>query len=104
MDSDDNAERVAREERLRLVLEYLVETESALPPAAIFRNLKLRGATFERRSVTYFLADLHDRGLVEKVDTTALESGRVVAVGQGEPGYWVATEAGRQLVEQDDSV
>lgn len=104
MDSDDNAERVAREERLRLVLKYLVETESALPPAVIFRNLKLRGATFERRSVTYFLGDLHERGLAEKVDTGALESGRVVAADHGEPGYWMATDAGRQLVEQDDSL
>ena len=104
MDSDDNAERVAREERLRLVLEYLVETESALPPAVIFRNLKLRGATFERRSVTYFLGDLHERGLVGKVDTDALESGCVVAVDQGEPGYWMATAEGRQLIETDEAL
>jgi len=98
MDCDDNPERVAREERMRLVLAYLVETESALPPAAIFRNLKLRGATFERRSVTNFLGELHERGLVQKVDTDALESGTVVAVDRSKPGYWMATEDGRELV------
>lgn len=98
MYSDDDRVNVAREERIQLVLGYLVESDSALPPAAIFRNLKLRGATFERRSVTNFLADLHDRGLVQKVDMDALDEGRIEVVSADEQGYWMATDKGIDAV------
>ena len=98
MHPDDDRANVAREERIQLVLAYLVESDSALPPAAIFRNLKLRGATFERRSVTTFLAELHERGLVQKVDMDALDEGRIEVVDTDEQGYWMATDEGIDAV------
>jgi len=88
MDSDDNLPEggdpssMGKEERKRMVLGLLVESGLELPPAVIFDNLKKRGATFERRSVDNYLAELREEGLVERTDESK--------------GYNVATEKGRE--------
>lgn len=88
MNSDDNLPvggdggSMGKEERKRMVLGLLVESGLELPPAVIFDNLKKRGATFERRSVDNYLAELREEGLVERTDESK--------------GYNVATEKGRK--------
>jgi len=89
-------ESMAKEDRKQLVLDILIESDLALPKAAIFRNLKVRGATFERRSVDNYLSELAEEGLVRKVDVEALESGEIVETDMSESGYFIATELGYQ--------
>ncbi len=95
-DDDD----MGKEDRKRQVLQLLAESGFALPPAAIFRNAKLRGATFERRSVNNYLDELVEEGLVAMVDPEALEEGRVEEADSNR-GYFMATEEGIATVESD---
>jgi len=96
-DEDD----MGKEDRKRQVLRLLVESEFALPPAAIFRNAKLRGATFERRSVNNYLDELVEEGLVAIVDPEALEDGKIEQ-SETNRGYFMATEAGREAIDEFD--
>jgi repressor of nif and glnA expression len=81
---------MTKEDRKRQVLDLLVDTEMALPPAVLFRNLKLRGATFEYRSVKTYLRELTEAGYVRKVSPDALQKGRLEDADEGE-GYYIAT-------------
>lgn len=100
MSFDEDASNVAREDRIERVLRLLVESDCALPPAAIFRNAKLRGADFERRSIDNFLEVLHSRGLVIKVAVDSLDEGAIEEVGLSEHGYYMATDAGRESLDE----
>jgi Fe2+ or Zn2+ uptake regulation protein len=72
--------------RAEAVLELLVASELALPPTPIYENLRLNGETFSKRTVHRKLGTLVEEGYAEKV-----------LDGQG---YYRATEAGRELVEE----
>lgn len=93
---------MGKEDRVMQVLEILANSECALPPVVIFRNAKIKGATFERRSVTNYLQELHGRGLVVKVDPESLENGNIVEIQLSEDGYYIATEEGREFLENED--
>jgi repressor of nif and glnA expression len=82
---------MTKEDRKQQVLDLLMETEMALPPAVLFRNLKLRGATFEYRSVKTYLAELTADGYVRKVSPKALHEGRLEEADSGE-AYYIATD------------
>jgi repressor of nif and glnA expression len=93
-----DASTMGKEERMRLVLEILDESQLALPPAVIFRNLKVRGATFERRSVNNYLEELSEQGYLRKVDPKHMEEGGYETVGPDETGYYIITEEGSEHV------
>jgi Fe2+ or Zn2+ uptake regulation protein len=59
---------MGKQDRKLQTLEMLVKADVALTPQVLFLNLKRRGATFERRSVTTYLNELKDAGYVEKID------------------------------------
>ena len=40
----------------------------AFTPYVLFRNLQLRGATFEERSVKRYVSELYDDGFLEKIE------------------------------------
>jgi repressor of nif and glnA expression len=92
---------MGREDRVDQTLRILVETDMAMPTMVIARNLKLRGATFEASSVRRYLHDLHDDGLVVKVDIEALDRREVVEVGNSDDGYWMASQQGRDRIKTD---
>lgn len=94
-DGDD----MGKEDRKRRVLKLLADSGLALPPAVIFRNVKLRGATFERRIINDYLKELAEDGLIEKVDPEALEEGEIESIDLSEEGYFVITEAGLDVFE-----
>jgi Fe2+ or Zn2+ uptake regulation protein len=71
--------------RAKAVLNLLVGSGLALPPTPIYENLRLKGETFSKRTVHRKLGTLVDEGYVEKV----LDG----------KGYYRATEAGRDLIE-----
>lgn len=58
---------MAKEERKQQVLKLLGESGVALTPYVIFKNLKMRGATFERRTLTNYLNELLDEGRIQKI-------------------------------------
>ena len=90
---------MGKEDRKRRVLSLLVETGLALPPAVIFRNVKYRGADFERRSVNNYLAELADDGLVMKIDPRSLEQAELQEIPMSDEGYFIATDAGIDFIE-----
>ena len=92
---------MSKEDRKGLLLEYLVHTGLALPPAVLYRNLRLKqNATFSEKTLHNYLDELGDAGLVKRIDPNAMEDRRVVEIDSGR-GYWMATEHGRE--EASDS-
>lgn len=87
---------MGKEDRKMQVLELLVESELALPPVVIFRNAKLRGATFERNTTNNYLNELADEGLIQKIDAKALNSGNIEKIETSQEGYFIATEKGHE--------
>jgi len=87
---------MGKEDRKMQVLSVLVDSDLALPPAVIFRNAKLRGATFERNSTDNYLRELLDEGYIQKVGPGKLEDGDLVEVPSSEEGYFIATESGHE--------
>lgn len=80
---------MGKEERVRMVLGLLVETQLHLPPNVILHNCKERGATFERRTVNRYLKELYDDGYVERVE--------------GTDGFYRATRDGEEYYYGDNS-
>lgn len=80
------------------VLETLVDSGCALPAVAVFRNAKLRGADFERRVVDSYLRELHERGLVMKVDSSSLDQGDIEEIDIDEEGWFTATDQGVEFL------
>jgi len=88
---------MGKEDRVMRVLGVLVESECVLPPVVIFRNAKIRGADFERRSIDNYLYDLYEDGYIRKLDPDALDNGDIVDMDWEESGgYYVATGAGER--------
>jgi len=84
---------VAKDDRIEMTRRLLVESGQAMPTQVILRNLKRRGATFERSTLQRYLKELVERGEVVKIDKAALDDRRVVEVDAGTEGYWIAADA-----------
>ena len=96
---------MGKSDRKDLVVQFLAETRLALPPAVLYRNLRLRhNATFSEKSLSNYLSELEADGLVKRVDPEALAKREVVAVGENERGYYLITEAGVEAAPDADSL
>lgn len=85
---------MGKADRKALVLEFLASTQLALPPSALFRNLRLRcNATFSESSLENYLAELEADGLVRRVDPEALADREIKELDDGR-GYWLISDAG----------
>ncbi len=94
-------DKMGKEDRKALVLQYLVHTRLALPTAVLYRNLRLRqNATFSESTLKNYLSELETEGLLKRIDPEAMTERKVVQVDDGR-GYWTATDRGRE--EADDS-
>ena len=94
-------DKMGKEDRKALVLQYLVHTRLALPTAVLYRNLRLRqNATFSESTLKNYLSELETEGLLKRIDPEAMTERKVVQVDDGR-GYWTATDRGRG--ETDDS-
>lgn len=60
-------EVMTKEARKRAVLRFLEDTGLALPPKAIFLNMKDRGATFSERTLNRHLPELEEEGLIRRL-------------------------------------
>lgn len=97
-----NPSNMGKEDRKRLVLEFMEEYPLALPPRAIYRNMKLLwSVTFSWRSTQTYLDEFEDEGLVMRVEKGPLDDGEVVEASEDSRAYYLITDAGRD--ELDDS-
>ena len=92
---------MSKADRKQLVLEYLAVTGLGLPPAVLYRNLRLRqNATFSQKTLHNYLEELAAEGLLMRIDPDAMEERELVEIDDGR-AYWMATDAGREAA--DDS-
>jgi len=89
---------VPKQDRVDELLEVLVNIDAAVSTVVLYRNARLRGARFARRTAANYLYDLHERGHAKKVDPEALERRELIVVESETSGYWMPTEAGREYV------
>lgn len=82
----ENTDDMGKEDRKRQILSLLDETDLALPPKVLHRNLRDRGATFSLNTVQRHLQEMLDDGYVEK---SLSES------------YYQITQEGRALLRGD---
>jgi hypothetical protein len=59
---------MGKQDRKLRTLELLVKCNLAVSKRVLFMNLKLRGATFERRSASTYVNELEDEGYVESIE------------------------------------
>lgn len=86
---------MGKSDRKELVLQFLARSQLALPPAVLYRNLRLRhNASFSEKSLGNYLSELEADGLVKRVDPKALEKRTIRTVGEDERGYYLITEDG----------
>lgn len=81
---------MAQQERRAFVLAVLEDSAVAMKSIDVFRNCKLRGATFEHRSTKNYLSQLIDSGDVLKVDSQGLGDGEIVEIETGDRGHFIA--------------
>ena len=86
-------------DREEAVLGLLAEIGEPLPPVLIYRILRVRGATFGRRSVMRYCSELGARGDLRKVDPEAMGDGELREQTGEKKGYWMITEQGRERVK-----
>ncbi|WP_254831605.1 hypothetical protein [Haloglomus salinum] len=91
-------EYVAKEDRKRRVLAFLVDTGMAMTRKVLYRNLRYNGADFSESSLKNYLKELRDDGLVERVDAKEYARGTLVSTDD-DPGYWLATADGAKEIE-----
>lgn len=87
-------------DRERVVLSLLAEVGEPLPPVLVYRILRVRGATFGRRSVMRYCSELGERGQLQKIDPVAMENGDLEQIDRSEKGYWMITDAGRERLAE----
>jgi len=87
-----------KKDREEVLLALLAEVGEPLPPLLIYRILRVRGATFGRRSVMRYCSDLGERGDMRKIDPQAMEDGELRELTTDDRGYWMITEQGRERV------
>lgn len=78
---------MAKEERKKQVLQLLADTDLSLTPYVILHNLKMRGATFERRTLANYLNELVDEGRIQRLDTSTT--------------MYQITQKGRESLQED---
>jgi hypothetical protein len=91
---------MGKAERKQVVLEFMASKGLALPPGAIFRNLKLhQGITFSEDSVENYLSEFVEDGLVERIRKQPLDDGEIEPASEDERAWYLITEAGIEAAE-----
>jgi len=93
---------MGQQERRAFVLQVLEQSGVAMKSVDVFRNCKLRGATFERRTTKNYLTQLVAEGDVLKIDSTALNDGEIVEIPTEDRGHFIAASVARQYQGEDD--
>ena len=92
---------MGKEERRARILAVLEDTGCAMKGVDVWRNAKLRGAEFERRTTANYLTELMETGDVVKVDTDDLDSGTLTKIDRSERGHFMAASAYEELHDSE---
>ena len=87
-----------KDDREEALLAIFAELSVPLPPVLVYRILRVRGATFGKRTVMRYCSDLAAEGLRRRVDPAAMEDGRLEPISSEQKGYYLITEQGRDRV------
>jgi len=92
---------MTKEDRRRVLLEFMSEYDLALPPKAIHRNIRLKwNATFSYSSTHNYLDEFVEEGLALRVEPEPLAAREVVEVENGDArAYYLITDEGKQYVD-----
>ncbi|MDB2226186.1 hypothetical protein PM023_16185 [Halorubrum ezzemoulense] len=93
---------MGQQDRRDFVLAVLEDSGVAMKPVDVFRNCKLRGGRFERRTTKSYLSELVESGDVLKIDSGALNDGRIVEIPTEDRGHFIAASVARQYAPDDD--
>lgn len=88
---------MTKQDRRNLLLQFLAEYDLALPPLAIYRNMRLKwNITFSKQSIHNYLDEFTDEGLVLRVEPAPIGSRKLVeAKGEDTRAYYIISEKGR---------
>lgn len=93
---------MTKAERKEVLLEFMAEHQLALPPSAIYRNLRLhKQITFSERSVENYLDEFVDEGLIARIAPGALKDRNVKEItDRSQRAYYIITDEGIESAEQ----
>lgn len=96
-----NSWDMGKRERKLVLLEFMAEYGLALPPKAIYRNLRLlEGITFSERSIENYLDEFVAESLVNRIDPERMEDAEIAEIQPGENqrrAYYIITDKGRAV-------
>lgn len=98
---ETNPDDMTKEDRRRIVLLALADHGWAMPPSVIFRNLKFhQDITFEQRSLTTYLDEFVEEGLVRRIDPKKLPEKELTDLDEGSDrrAWYIITEDGRDYL------
>ena len=98
---------VTRRDREDLVLEFFVEQDIALPPAAVYRGLKRHyRITFTYKTTRRIMRDLAKEDFLMRCDSAALDDGRMEPLpddAEDRRTYYFITDQGRERIGADQT-
>lgn len=92
---------MGQQDRRDFVLAVLEDSGCAMKSVDVFRNCKLRGAHFERRTTKSYLSELLESGAVLKIDSGALNDGRIVEIPTKDRGHFIAASVAREYRDDE---
>lgn len=99
-----NVPNMGKDDRKRVVLEFMEEHPLAMNPKHIYRNLKLiRNITFSVNSVRRYLTEFVEEGFVIRIDPQKLDEGDLVVAGEGDEAYYIISDDGRNHIRNENN-
>ena len=97
--AQNNAD-MTKEDRRRLVLQFLADHGIAVPPSVIYRNMRLhQGITFGKKSIANYLDEFAEEGLVRRVNPEGLEDRDLRDVPEDKRAWYIITKSGREYLQ-----
>jgi len=91
---------MGKEDRRKVVLDFMREYDVALRPAELYRNLRYhRQITFSKESVDNYLEEFVEEGLALRVKPTGMDAGKIEEAPQDKRAYYIITDDGRKYLE-----
>jgi hypothetical protein len=95
---------MGKEDRRRVVLDFMGEYPVALRPAEIYRNLRYhRRITFSKESVDNYIEEFVEEGLVLRVKPQSLEMGQIEEAPPDQRAYYIISEEGQEHLQSENN-
>jgi Fe2+ or Zn2+ uptake regulation protein len=97
-----STDRMGKQDRQRVMLEFMEEHPLAYPPSMLYQNLRLfREITFSENTVRNYLKELSEEGLIARVKRSELENARLVEADPGDHAVYIITEEGCEHIRDE---